>query len=379
MSVFHYNRSAARRACVAVLLSSLFAASLPQAFAQQRSSAKPDVEHSVVAHDPALFHGWPANEGMWLWGDEILVGYNTGDYLHREGKHSLDPDVPLRLTFSRSLDGGKTWTRQSEHSALGFSKPSRTPPPNPTAHDLSDPSFALKMRYNNFHTSTDRGRTWQGPFRFAFDDVQTLTARTSYIVTGENSALVFITSQPEQLNIRQGNCFVAQTLDGGKTFEFLSWIGDNYVPDDAEGKPVHSIMPNAVQLSDGTLLCALRQRIDRKKWTDVFQSTDAGKSWQHLSQVERGSSNPVSLVELPDGRIAAIYGWRNKPLGLRAKLSSDGGKTWSSDIVLRDDGASWDIGYVQAKARPDGTVVIVYYYTTEALPEQHIAATLWKP
>ena len=46
-----------------------------------------------------------------------------------------------------------------------------------------------------------------------------------------------------------------------------------------------------------------------------------------------------------DGRIACVYGYRLPPFGLRARLSEDGGRTWGREIVLRDDGGSWDLGY----------------------------------
>jgi hypothetical protein len=47
--------------------------------------------------------------------------------------------------------------------------------------------------------------------------------------------------------------------------------------------------------------------------------------------------------------------------------------------VLRDDARKYDIGYCQSVTRADGRVVTVYYYTTEARTENHIAATIWTP
>ena len=38
------------------------------------------VEHKVVYKQPGKFCGWPANHGIWNWGDEIVVGFEIGYY-----------------------------------------------------------------------------------------------------------------------------------------------------------------------------------------------------------------------------------------------------------------------------------------------------------
>ena len=80
-----------------------------------------------------------------------------------------------------------------------------------------------------------------------------------------------------------------------------------------------------------------------------------------------------------DGRLCLIYGVRARPYGIRARLSSDGGASWSAPLALRDDGGSSDIGYVRAVLRPDGKVVAVYYFTGRSEPWRSIEATIWDP
>ncbi|MCH2375565.1 MAG: exo-alpha-sialidase, partial [Planctomycetes bacterium] len=67
------------------------------------------------------------------------------------------------------------------------------------------------------------------------------------------------------------------------------------------------------------------------------------------------------------------------PYGVRAKLSADGGETWSDEILLRDDGGYWDVGYTRSVERPDGKIVTVYYFTDSKLTERYVAATIWDP
>jgi len=94
------------------------------------------------------------------------------------------------------------------------------------------------------------------------------------------------------------------------------------------------------------------------------------------------NGNPPAMVRIDDKTLCVAYGYRGTPYGIRAKVSYDEGKTWSSwrnEIILRDDGRTWDLGYPRMIQRPDGKLVTIYYFTTEEHPEQHIVATIWDP
>ena len=67
------------------------------------------------------------------------------------------------------------------------------------------------------------------------------------------------------------------------------------------------------------------------------------------------------------------------PYGIRARVSKDRGVSWGDEIVLRNDGAFWDVGYPRSVQRPDGKVVIVYYFADDRNKERFIGATIWEP
>ncbi|MHC4499355.1 MAG: sialidase family protein, partial [Planctomycetota bacterium] len=100
-----------------------------------------------------------------------------------------------------------------------------------------------------------------------------------------------------------------------------------------------------------------------------------------VADTDRGEENgsPPAMVRLPDGRLVVAYGYRSWPLGIRARISKDDGKTWSDEIVLRDDGGTWDLGYPRMMQRPDGKLVTIYYHNTRESPGPHIVATIWDP
>ena len=65
--------------------------------------------------------------------------------------------------------------------------------------------------------------------------------------------------------------------------------------------------------------------------------------------------------------------------GSGPKLSSDNGETWSDEIVLREDGGNWDLGYPRTAQRADGKLVTVYYFNNTPSAERYIAGTIWDP
>lgn len=62
-------------------------------------------EHVVVSSKPGRYHGWPANNGIWSWENNILVGFTQGSYVQQKG-HSIDEIQENHL--ARSVDGGHT-------------------------------------------------------------------------------------------------------------------------------------------------------------------------------------------------------------------------------------------------------------------------------
>jgi hypothetical protein len=250
------------------------------------------------------------------------------------------------------------------------------------------PALALSHTLISERFSYDRGRTWKGPFAVPEFGHGALTSRTDYLVQGKDKCLFFWSSKEMTVQVDgdelKDRAFCARTTDGGKTFEFVGWMGD-------EPLTVRSVMPSTVRATDGTLVTTMRRRFDVPtgyrndfNWIDAYGSADEGASWNFLARLGYTDStghngNPPSLVKLPDGRLVAAWGVRGKPFGIHGRASSDNGKTWGPELVLRDDARKYDLGYCRSVVRTDGRIVTVYYYTTGARPENHIEATIWSP
>jgi hypothetical protein len=67
------------------------------------------LKHITIYKEPGRYAAWPANYGIWSWGNEIVVGFTSGYHLTDGGFHARDRSKPFTTMQARSLDGGETW------------------------------------------------------------------------------------------------------------------------------------------------------------------------------------------------------------------------------------------------------------------------------
>ncbi|MGH8021277.1 MAG: hypothetical protein ACREIA_23950, partial [Opitutaceae bacterium] len=59
------------------------------------------LQHVIVYYEKDRFGGWPANNGIWSWGDEIAVGFTRAWFKHDPEEHSRDSDKPVERAIAR--------------------------------------------------------------------------------------------------------------------------------------------------------------------------------------------------------------------------------------------------------------------------------------
>ena len=353
-----------------------------------------NMKHVIVCAEDGKFFGWPANNGVWIWdGKEILVGLSMGDYIDQDG-HNIVRDS-LRSVQCRSTDGGETWSLEDPDGYIGDGGKVREVP---DGLDFSSAGFAMRVGAEGYWASeakrgelffsSDRGKTWVGPCAIKglldhpeLEGVE-LTNRTDYLANGPSECLMFCSAR-NKAKWKADRTFVARSVDAGKTFQFVNWI---ISPLD----PHRAVMPSSVRCSDNVLITAIRRRyLNGPKedcWIDLCISEENGNVWSFLSRgAETGkhNGNPPGLARLKDGRLCLVYGNRDKRQML-ARFSSDQGRNWCQEVVLRDDyqtdsHGDADLGYPRVVQRADGKLVTMYYWATKKKPYIHIAGTIWNP
>jgi len=364
------------------------------------------VSHHTVCAQAGRFCGWPANYGMWSWGNEIVTGFWSGALDPHGDFHKRSRRHPMTAMQARSLDGGETWSvipspcptpdgcafSADEHVEPAFKLRTHLDPEHDLSIgpglDLRQPDTALLCARTGleagaisfYYVSHDRCHTWEGPYRLGDFGLPGIQARTDYVILPDGTWLLGLTAAKQ--DGREGRIFCAVSRDGGRSFRFRSWIGP-----EPKG---YAIMPATVQIAPDALLCAIRRRdmvghIDARRdqcWISLWRSSDRGRTWEmlHASLAETGhGGNPPALVNMRDGRLCLTYGYRDAPYGIRARLSTDQGNSWGPEIILRDDGGDGDLGYVRSIQRSDGAMVTVYYHNRDRLGERTVEATVWRP
>lgn len=361
----------------------------------ESNNDKMEIEHGVVFSEKGKFGGWPANNGVWVWGNEVLVGFVEADYKETKGLHTYNP-VTAKHKYARSKDGGNSWSIEDayEHGQTAWahdnnvSEDKALPPAQLTKSidNFTNPNFAITFqRHNNhngpthFYFSNNRGIDWQGAYILPDLGTDGIASRTDYIIDGEKEMSVFLTIAKS--NKKEGRVALARTVDGGVNWEIVSWIDPEH-----EG---FDIMPSSLRLSSSKLLTVIRSRTsDDVDFLKSYLSVDNGETWEKLkdpvSDTGKGGS-PPALLKLKDGRLALAYIYRsNYGSRVNIRFSSDDGLNWGDEIVLRDgDGANRDAGYPRMVEREDGKLVLIYYWNNVnkkgVEPYRYIASTVFHP
>lgn len=351
------------------------------------------IQHGIVYYEEGRFAGWPANHGIWSWENEILVGFVEAHHKETTG-HNYDQSTS-RDKYARSQDGGLTWIIEDayEQGQTGWRYNNVLPddkakPPMDLSEsiDFNNPNLALTfLRATNnigpshFYYSYDRGNLWRGPFKLPNLGTRGVATRTDYIVDGKHELMVFLTVAKS--NDREGRIVNARTIDGGISWEMVSWIGP-----EPEGL---DIQPSSVRLSSSEILTVIRtKKANGQDLLTSYLSEDNGETWEQLrdpvTDTGRGGS-PPALVKLDDGRLALAFIYRSE-YGSRVnvRFSSDNGRSWGCEIMLRGgDGANWDVGYPRMVQRSDGKLVLIYYWNNVhqegAKPYRYIGYTIFDP
>jgi hypothetical protein len=131
-------------------------------------------------------------------------------------------------------------------------------------------------------------------------------------------------------------------------------------------------------LRDGRLLAALRKSPGPDcDSLSLASSTDGGYTWSPPQPVTAPGEHPGDLVPLRNGSILLTYGVRHDPgqpftgydrnrqvvhqMGVAARMSEDGGRTWSPPMALAQDAPNYDCGYPSSVELEEGRILTLYY------------------
>jgi hypothetical protein len=290
-----------------------------------------------------------------------IITAKNGDLIaacdaRRKSAADLKLQRTIDIVFRRSSDNGKSWTPVEVLDQLDDG-------------GCSDPSFLLDSSTGNIfcfynfmvqdisstefrffvQKSSDHGQTWGKPIDFT-DQVAGPELKDSFkfVTSGRGIQTLEGMLLHNFVRVGQGVTLFA-SRDHGETWNPFCQVG----PGD-ESK--------VVQLHDDSLMVNSRFEPGKRF---VHRSTDGGLSWQSVADL--GLPDPqcnaciVQYTSKRDGysedrlifcNAASIKGRKN----LAARISYDGGKTWSDGKVI-DSGPS---SYSEITVLQDGTLGVLY-------------------
>ena len=290
----------------------------------------------------------------------VMVRLDSGDLVAAVRGGATHVGVKGRLDWIRSMDSGKTWTRTTlvdtalddrnpavgqlrdgtvvvtYHVAGGYGPTGEPPPPGSAI--IRDGLYVLR--------STDRGLTWEKPIKSQIPLELGASSYGKIVQLRDGTALMgvyYLKGVPyEHIS------YVYRSGDGGKT-----WGDPSKIADDFDETAL-------VVLPDDRVMAVLRSK--NGAFLASSFSADKGRTWSQPRQITANREHPADLILLKDGRLLLAYGERNRPYGVRARISRNLGVSWEAEtIVLVADAETTDCGYPSSAEVSPGKIVTLYY------------------
>ncbi len=373
-----------------------------------------NVEQISVYKDSKLAHAVNQTSMITLQNGEILMGYNEERYpVHADSGQSC---------FIKSKDGGKTWNPATRkviwpytdfegnwdcafaqiadgtilmHTRVcsfiapwGIKSEGEQslggPPPGRPERLKRQTGYAILK-------SKDNGDTWTDPIPVNTSPVADWSmggrlggaysvggSGGGHIVELPDGGLLFSLAGP--LGSDKARSFMMRSDDGGDNWEYWSTMAHDPAGIISFGEP------GMTRLKNGNLICLYRTAHKPGRQDNMWfnYSKNDGITW---SPPERTGlwGYPAAILQLQDGRVLAVYGYRKEPWGVRGCLSEDG-LTWESknEFVIREGGiaprdsgqAYWHIGYPTVTQIKDGTIIAAFHeFSDDKPPIQYMRCT----
>jgi len=337
------------------------------------------IKEVVVAKQPKRYIGWPD-----------IVTTPSGELIAVfSGDRDWHVDPWGKVMAVRSTDGGKTWTEPelwidtplddrgtgvavfpdgelflSYEAALTFATRTgpRYDPYKPHADTITQ---ATRTQYKGYwgHRSLDNGVTWE------------VVAKMPGMIPHGPTVL----DDGRLLLVGGGPAW--ESPDRGATWTQIGEVPKN----EATWKSGYAFMsePVSVQAADGRIIALARYKDGSDIELRQTESADGGRTWTE-PRATGMQGFPAHLLRLENGWLLATYGRRIAPMGQRACISKDHGRTWLVDqeIVLSNaapQGAG-DLGYPASAQLADGSIWTVYYQVEKSSDGEYPAlmGTHWR-
>jgi hypothetical protein len=332
----------------------------------------PAVQQVDVLFDSATYTAFP--HVVRLDADELLMAFRQAPSQKRV-RHTHPRSV---ITVIRSYDLGESWDIENAgqlaagggqefapiylgdgvvggllamHEVVPAKESQRTSIPHIHKHE-----YPFRNVGGFWCWSDNSGLTWPLQQNVLF--APRLQTCSTAIKLGKGPLLAPCYGSSEQEITGVSSNVVYRSNDNGKTWS------DAIVMARGGKKTRDYYEPCILELDDEHLLAMHRVGRCQDGRNGLFwqnESRDGGKSWTNPVETNITSGACPRLLKLSDRRILLTYGRRYEPYGLYARLSSDGGKTWSDTSWLLRAAPNSNQGYSSSIEIEPGRIFTACY------------------
>ena len=346
------------------------------------------LETRIISHLSHRYHGWPT-----------LARRSNGELLLVCSGGRESHVCPFgRVELMRSQDGGRTWSWPQ--TVIDGPIDDRDAGVVETATGSILITTFTSLAYENTLAAAEKEKRWEAPrlrrWKAAHqrvDDKQRKQSLGVWMIRSTDGGLSF--SQPYRCQVNSphgplqlgngkllyaGKELWAETSRIGvctSTNDGRSWGDFRAIPTRPgdDGSKYHEL--HAVECSDGKLVAHIRNHNQANSGETLqSESSDDGRTWSTPRAIGVWGL-PSHLLRLRDGRLLMSYGHRRRPLGNQARVSTNGGQTWSQPLLISQDGASGDLGYPSTVELDDGTLVTIWYERLKSSPYAVLRQARW--
>ncbi len=391
-----------------------------------------NVENVMVYKDSELAHACNQVSIVLLQNGELFLGFNEERYpVHADSGQSC---------FIKSKDGGKTWNASekkviwpytenkgnwdcafsqiSDGTILMHTRVCNFIAPRGINYDgdqslgMPPPGMPERLKRQTGYVvlkSKDYGETWTDPIEVNTSPVAN-SSLSAYACGGSGAGHIIelpdrgllmpldgtmSTNREVGLGNETSRCFLLRSDDGGDNWEYWSTVAFD------PASIIHFMEPGMTRLNNGKLICFLRTQHKPNRQDNLWftWSDDDGVTWS-LPKKSPLWGYPAEVLQLNNGRVLVVYGYRKDPWGVRGCISDDG-LNWDikNEFTIREGGVPvpkpgkgdrtvqdmlimaqyWHIGYPSATQLDDGTIVVGYHeYSDDEQPIQYLMCTRFR-
>jgi predicted neuraminidase len=257
-----------------------------------------------------------------------------------------------RIWLSRRADDQDSWDDPVAvtDEAVAHWNPVLAPGPDGALWLLYKKGARISAWATWFRRSTDGGRTWRAAAELVpGDEGGRGPVKNPPLLLADGTWLA-----PGSVERWEGcgswECFVDLSTDAGRT-----WTASP-VPLDRSALRGAGVIQPALWQADGGIHALMRSTEGR---AFLSRSTDGGRTWSPAAPTALANNNSaLTVVALPDGRVACVHNPVSGDWGVRCPLSvsvsADGGRSWTERITVEDGRTPIDADPARAPQPPPG-------------------------